>query len=293
MSHIQMAAINDCETVELNRNTANSSARLSISTLALWLWLRSGALPRSRTTGGRHHSFFPQHACGDLADVDGALVLVVHEPRQREHGGARRLIDLERVRRRDEAGLKLRQWRRRCLTVREVLHHVCGRHFCSSGVRVEGIGGRLGWPLHRHRGVRARLRLQVPRHRVRLAIALCQGAWQVEQLTNGCEDRRVVVHGRIHDAFADVRGHDHRGHTNTQPFEIERRRDRDQTVRIHRRWRRHVIEDAAVLVMQHEQQARVPERGLAERFVDVGDEVLAQTHVVRRMLIVRLAIAKS
>src|SRR5262245_39667796 len=103
------AAINDCETVELNRNVPNSSATLSMSTLPLWrgprardlwlrsraLWGRSRALSPSTATGGACRSFFPEHACRGFADVDGALVLIVHEPRQCEHAGARRLVNLE------------------------------------------------------------------------------------------------------------------------------------------------------------------------------------------------------
>ena len=77
-------------------------------------------------------------------------------------------------------------------------------------------------------------------------------------------------------------------HARTEPVEAKRRTDRDLAVRIDRRRRRHVIVEAAVLVEQDDEQRRIPGGGPAQRLVDVRDEVLAETHVVRRMLIVRL-----
>ena len=62
----------------------------------------------------------------------------------------------------------------------------------------------------------------------------------------------------------------------------------DKIVRIERLRRQHVIVDAAMLVPDDDKQGRVPHRRMAQAFVHVGDEHVAERHVVRRMLIVGL-----
>ena len=72
---------------------------------------------------------------------------------------------------------------------------------------------------------------------------------------------------------------------------VERRIHRELAVGIRTRRRTHVVVDATVLVIQHEEQRRLP-GARAAKLADISDEMLAERDVVRRMLVVRLPLAE-
>ena len=98
----------------------------------------------------------------------------------------------------------------------------------------------------------------------------------------------MVVDGVVHQVPRDQRRDDHRGHPHAEAAKVEVvvvvLRIRDRVTRRHRRWRRHVIVEAAVLVVGQDQQALIPVGRAANRLVDVFDQPLAPGNVVEWML---------
>jgi hypothetical protein len=94
-----------------------------------------------------------------------------------------------------------------------------------------------------------------------------------------------VIERRRADRARDPRRHEQRRHAQPELLEVVL-----LVVVVGRlgRGRHHVIVEAAVLVVEHHEQGRLPQRRIApQRVVDVGDQVLAAHDVVRRMVVVR------
>ena len=153
-----------------------------------------------------------------------------------------------------------------------------GRHV----ERIHRDGGQRGRP-------RARARSRQPAlEGVRLAVALGEEVLrpEAENLVQGGRHRRVIVNRGV-DGRIDERRDQDAGNPHAEAFEVELWIAAIPVVGIDGGRRRDVIVEAAVLVVQHDQQALLPIPAAHQRIVDTAQEVLTQPDVVRRMLVGR------
>ena len=98
-----------------------------------------------------------------------------------------------------------------------------------------------------------------------------------------------VIGGSDDCAGLDVGRNHHGGHTHSEAREIERRRGRILVVGIHAGRRRDVIEEAAVLVVDDQQQGLLPDfRAAGQSRIDIVNERFSVAHVVVGVLVGRL-----